>query len=43
MREQVRRLADAGHQPQVHWVADGFLDEAGRKLAWSRVNRHLFE
>ncbi|GAA3250178.1 aminoglycoside phosphotransferase family protein [Nonomuraea helvata] len=41
--EQVRRLADTGHQPQVHWVADGFLEQAGQKLAWSRANRHLFE
>ncbi|MFF4411642.1 aminoglycoside phosphotransferase family protein [Streptosporangium sp. NPDC001559] len=41
--EQVRRLADAGHQPQAHWVTDGFLDEADRRLAWSRANRHLLE
>ncbi|MEU1730517.1 hypothetical protein [Streptosporangium sp. NPDC020145] len=33
----------AGHQPRAHWVADGFLDEAGRRLAWSRANRHLLE
>jgi aminoglycoside phosphotransferase (APT) family kinase protein len=41
--EQVRLLADAGHQPQAHWVAHGFLDEANRRLAWSQANRHLFE
>ncbi|MFG1711112.1 phosphotransferase [Nonomuraea sp. M3C6] len=41
--EQVRRLADAGHRPQVRWIADGFLDEAGQRRAWSRANRHLFE
>lgn len=41
--EQVRRLADAGHQPQVQWVADGFLDELGHRPAWSQANRHLFE
>ncbi|SEG92997.1 Phosphotransferase enzyme family protein [Nonomuraea solani] len=41
--EQVRLLAAAGRQPQAQWVAGGFLDEAGRKLAWSRANRHLFE
>jgi Phosphotransferase enzyme family len=41
--EQVRRLADAGHQPQTRWVADGLLEELGQRLAWSRANRHLFE
>ncbi|WP_223166401.1 aminoglycoside phosphotransferase family protein [Nonomuraea sp. SYSU D8015] len=41
--EQVRLLADAGHQPQAHWVANGFLDEADRRMAWSRANRHLSE
>ncbi|GAA4301232.1 aminoglycoside phosphotransferase family protein [Actinomadura luteofluorescens] len=41
--EQVRRLADAGLQPQARWVADGLLDELDQRLAWSRANRHLFE
>ncbi|WP_460334687.1 aminoglycoside phosphotransferase family protein [Actinoallomurus acanthiterrae] len=41
--EQVRRLAEQGHQPQARWVADGLLDEVAGRLAWSRANRHLFE
>ncbi|GAA4596440.1 aminoglycoside phosphotransferase family protein [Planotetraspora phitsanulokensis] len=41
--DQVRRLADAGYQPQAGWVAGGYLGELERKLAWSRDNRHLFE
>jgi hypothetical protein len=40
---QVRRLAGQGCQPQVHWVGEGHLDDLGRRLAWSRANRHLFE
>jgi hypothetical protein len=41
--EQVRRPAEQGHQPQVRWVADGHLDDLGRRVAWSRASRHLFE
>ncbi|RAY14913.1 aminoglycoside phosphotransferase family protein [Actinomadura craniellae] len=41
--EQVRRLAEAGHQPQVRWVAEGSLGELHRRVTWSRANRHLFE
>jgi hypothetical protein len=41
--EQVRRLANAGYQPQVGWVADGYLEELEVRLAWSQVNKHLFE
>ncbi|MFI0446640.1 phosphotransferase [Actinomadura sp. 6N118] len=41
--DQVRRLADAGYQPQARWVADGLLDELDQRVAWSRANRHLFE
>ncbi|WIX88759.1 aminoglycoside phosphotransferase family protein [Amycolatopsis sp. DG1A-15b] len=40
---QVRRLADAGHQPQAGWAADGHLEQLAGRLAWSRENRHLFE
>ncbi|GLY86627.1 aminoglycoside phosphotransferase family protein [Actinoallomurus iriomotensis] len=41
--EQVRRLADAGYQPQARWVSDGLLGELNQRLAWSRSNRRLFE
>ena len=41
--EQVRKLADAGYQPQVDWVADGLLEELANRVAWSQDNRHLFE
>lgn len=41
--EQVRRLADAGHQPQVDWVANGHLEELENRLTWSQDNRYLFE
>ncbi|NJP88944.1 aminoglycoside phosphotransferase family protein [Nonomuraea sp. FMUSA5-5] len=40
---QVRLLAGAGRQPQADWVANGFLEEAARKLAWGQANRDLFE
>ncbi|MEV0663711.1 aminoglycoside phosphotransferase family protein [Actinomadura luteofluorescens] len=39
----VRRLAFQGHEPQATWVSEGLLEELGRRLAWSRSNRHLFE
>lgn len=41
--ERVARLAAAGHQPQSTWVAQGYLQELDRRLAWSRAHRHLFE
>lgn len=41
--ERVRRLADAGHEPQATWVADGYLQDLEEKVAWSRAHRHLFE
>ncbi|MHA5023692.1 aminoglycoside phosphotransferase family protein [Streptomyces sp. SD35] len=41
--ERVGRLADAGHQPQATWVAEGYLHDLERRLAWSREHRHLFE
>lgn len=41
--EQVRRLADAGCQPHVDWVAKGVLEELAERRAWSQANRHLFE
>ncbi|WP_119296076.1 aminoglycoside phosphotransferase family protein [Streptomyces sp. YIM 130001] len=39
----VRRLASQGHEPQATWVREGLLEELGRRLAWSRANRPLFE
>ncbi|RII13835.1 Phosphotransferase enzyme family protein [Streptomyces sp. YIM 130001] len=39
----VRRLASQGHEPQATWVREGLLEELGRRLAWSRSNRHLLE
>jgi hypothetical protein len=41
--EQVRRLANAGYQPHVDWVAKGHLKELVSRFAWSGANRHLFE
>ncbi|MFB9683397.1 aminoglycoside phosphotransferase family protein [Amycolatopsis plumensis] len=41
--EEVRRAAEQGLQPQVHWVAEGFLDELAARVEWSRAHRHLFE
>lgn len=41
--DEVRRLAEHGHQPQVSWVADGHLDELKRRFAWSQAHRHLFD
>jgi hypothetical protein len=41
--EQVRRLASAGYQPQVDWVAEGLLEELANRVAWSQAHRHLFE
>ncbi|MFD4112191.1 aminoglycoside phosphotransferase family protein [Streptomyces niveus] len=40
---QVRTLASRGLQPQVRWVADGYLDDLAQRVHWSRANRHLFE
>ncbi|WP_242569522.1 aminoglycoside phosphotransferase family protein [Streptomyces sp. NP-1717] len=41
--EQVRGLAERGLQPQVRWVADGYLDGLAQRVAWSQANRNLFE
>ncbi|TYC18952.1 aminoglycoside phosphotransferase family protein [Actinomadura syzygii] len=41
--DQVRRLAEAGRQPQARWVATGYLNELTQRLAWSQTNRHLFD
>ncbi|MBE8525276.1 phosphotransferase [Amycolatopsis sp. H6(2020)] len=41
--EQVRKLAGAGYQPQVDWVADGLLGELADRVAWSQAHRQLFE
>ncbi|MEO3892237.1 aminoglycoside phosphotransferase family protein [Nonomuraea sp. B5E05] len=43
IRERVRRLGEAGAEPQATWVADGYLDELSRRVSWSQENRHLFE
>ncbi|TDE16051.1 aminoglycoside phosphotransferase family protein [Jiangella asiatica] len=43
MIERVRRLAAAGQQPQVDWVAAGHLDELLARVAWSEGNRQLVE
>ncbi|MFJ8503544.1 aminoglycoside phosphotransferase family protein [Streptomyces avermitilis] len=40
--ERVRRLAGAGHEPQATWVAEGYLGDLERKVAWSRAHQHLF-
>jgi Phosphotransferase enzyme family len=39
----VRRLAAQGREPQATWVAEGYLQELARRVAWSTANRHLFE
>jgi aminoglycoside phosphotransferase (APT) family kinase protein len=39
---RVRVLADAGVDPQVAWVSEGFLDELSARVAWSERHRHLF-
>lgn len=40
--ERVRRLAEAGHEPQATWAAEGYVRELEEKLAWSQTHRHLF-
>lgn len=40
--DQVRRLAADGHEPQATWVAEGYLQDLERKVAWSESHRHLF-
>lgn len=40
--DRVRRLAAAGHEPQVTWVGDGHVQELERRLAWSEAHRQLF-
>ncbi|WP_086837794.1 aminoglycoside phosphotransferase family protein [Amycolatopsis kentuckyensis] len=40
--EEVRRAAELGHQPQVRWAAEGYLDELAARSEWSRAHRHLF-
>jgi Phosphotransferase enzyme family len=39
---QVRMLAVAGIAPQLAWVSQGYLQELGRRVRWTRANRHLF-
>lgn len=40
--DRARRLAAEGRQPQVAWQADGSLEQAGERVAWSRRHRDLF-
>jgi len=37
----VRELAERGFQPQVDRVADGYLAELSRRIAWTESNRRL--
>ena len=39
----VRAIADAGVEPQVSWVKQGYLEEMATRIAWSRENRHMLE
>lgn len=39
----VAALAAAGREPQVTWVADGWLDRLGEQAAWARRHRELFD
>jgi hypothetical protein len=41
--QQVAALAETGEQPQVDWVANGYLDELAAHVAWSQAHRDLFE
>lgn len=40
--ERARRLAAAGHQPQLSWQDSGALDEIARRIDWSTEHRKLF-
>ena len=45
-RESIRAvgtLAERGQQPQMDWVANGYLEELARRVEWSEANRDLFE
>jgi PAS domain S-box-containing protein len=39
----VHQLADRGLEPQVTWVADGYLAALRDRIAWSEEHRGLFE
>ncbi|WP_040420396.1 aminoglycoside phosphotransferase family protein [Actinopolymorpha alba] len=41
--ETVRRLADAGCEPQASWVAQGYLDVLQHRIRWSEDYRWLFD
>ena len=41
--DRARRLAAEGRQPQAAWAADGTLEAAVERIAWSRRHRHLFQ
>lgn len=43
MFELTRELAGRGLEPQVSWVAQGYLDALTERINWSEENRHLFE
>lgn len=40
--EIVRQLADRGLEPQVSWVAQGYLDALVDRITWSEEHRQLF-
>lgn len=40
--DQMRRLAEAGREPQRSWVADGALDRDATEIAWVRRHRADF-
>lgn len=40
--DRARQLAAEGREPQLTWQASGALDEAVKRIDWSRQHRHLF-
>lgn len=41
--ENVRQLADRGLEPQLSWVAKGYLEALVDRITWSEEHRSLFE
>lgn len=41
-RDLVRRLANAGQEPQRTWVQDGALEREDEEITWIRENRHRY-